>query len=257
LLAAGSKMSRREYEQWRDAHTWDPSRETELIIQSDLAPAAWLEPLLVPDSFEVRMTVPQGFEAYARIFFPFAGADIVHDGVVVGQEHITWTEMARRSGRIAHALMEQETIQRGSETCCGELAERTTRRAAADSDPAHLVDARLVPALGWVRRPQRAGVQLPRAKVRHPMRHYYLLQGPLTSFGDFPHDPSYWWPDDRAWCWCTDVDFDWGYLAGSAACIDEVLAARAVDALATRAENPAHSGMDIVNDPDGAVPRSP
>jgi hypothetical protein len=110
VMAAGPKMSSREYEQWREAHSWDPSRETRPVIQGDLAPAAWPKPLLVPGSFEVRKTVPQGFEAYVRVFFPLAGADIVQDGVVTGTEHITWAEMARRNGRVAHALMEQETI---------------------------------------------------------------------------------------------------------------------------------------------------
>jgi hypothetical protein len=45
-LTAG-KMSSREYEEWRDAHTWDPSRGIELVIETDLAPAAWIEPLLL------------------------------------------------------------------------------------------------------------------------------------------------------------------------------------------------------------------
>jgi hypothetical protein len=44
------------------------------------------------------MMVPRGFEAYARVFFPFPGADIVANGEVVNQELITWAEMARRNG---------------------------------------------------------------------------------------------------------------------------------------------------------------
>ena len=48
----------------------DPSRGTELVIQSDLTPAAWIEPLLFGDWSDVRAMVPEGFEAYARIFFP-------------------------------------------------------------------------------------------------------------------------------------------------------------------------------------------
>ncbi len=69
------------------------------------------------------------------------------------------------------------------------------------------------------------------------MRDYYLLRGPLGCYGDFD-PPNYWWPDDRSW-------------------IDEVLATPVIDALATRPENPAHSGMDTINDPHGTVPRSP
>jgi hypothetical protein len=69
-----------------------------------------------------------------------------------------------------------------------------------------------------------------------------------------PETPSYWWPEDRAWCWC-GVDFAWAYLAGSKACIDDVVAVDALDAVATSPENPASSGMDVLNDPDGSIPR--
>ena len=262
LMASGSKMSRREYEEWRDVHTWDPSRDSKLVVQNDLAPAAWIEPLLVPDSFEVRMTVPQGFDAYARIFFPFVGADIAEEGEA-RQEHITWAEMARRNGRIAHALMEQETILAGPdgrdehETCYnsmaweqyGALLPILTRHTSSSSGWCLLWD-------GFGDLNERA-FNHDGPKVRHSTRNFYLLQGPLSSYGDLPHDPNFWWPDDRAWCVCTDTDFCWGYIAGSMACIDEVLAVPVIDALATRPENPAHSGMDVINDPDGTVPRSP
>lgn len=261
MIAAGSKMSSREYEEWRDTHTWDPSRETELVVQSDLAPAEWLEPLLVPDSFEVRMTVPQGFDAYARISFPFIGADIVVEGEV-HQEYVTWTQMARRHGRMAHALMEQETIAAGPdgdddpEPCSGSLT------AGQFDALLPILNRHTSSPVGWFLLWDGFGDLNERAfnddgpKVRHPARNFYLLRGPLSSYQDFPDNPSYWWPDDRAWCVCTDVDFDWAYAAGTAACIDELLAVPVIDALVTRPDNPAHSGMDVINDPDGVVPRS-
>jgi hypothetical protein len=86
------------------------------------------------------------------------------------------------------------------------------------------------------------------------MRDYYLLRGPHHSYADFPDDPGYWWPQDRAWCVVTDTDFGWAYVAGSAACINEVLAVPVIDAYATAPENPAHSGMDVLNDPDATIP---
>lgn len=95
------------------------------------------------------------------------------------------------------------------------------------------------------------------AKVSHPMRDYYLLRGPHPSYAEFPDNPNYWWPEDRAWCVVTDTDVDWAYVAGSAACIDEVLAVPVTDAYATRSENPAHSGMDVLNDPGATIPRRP
>jgi hypothetical protein len=60
--------------------------------------------------------LPRDFEAYARIFFPFAGEDIVTDGRVTDQDHVTWTETARRSGGIPHALMERERSWQSRET---------------------------------------------------------------------------------------------------------------------------------------------
>lgn len=238
----------------------DPSRETGAVVQSDLAPAAWIEPLLVPKSFEVRMTVPQGFDAYARIFYPFMGESTVIDGVI-HEENVTWTQLARRNGRVAHALMEQETIAAGPDgqpepvMTCGSLA------------PEQL-DA-LLPILtrhtssrdGWFLHWGGFGDLSERAlsdqpMVRHSMREFYLFAGPLGAYRDFADDPSYWWPQDRAWCVCTDVDFNWAYLAGSAGCVAEVLAAPVIDAIATKPDNPARSGMDVINDPGQIVPRS-
>lgn len=94
-------------------------------------------------------------------------------------------------------------------------------------------------------------------RVVHPMREFYLLRGALNTYRNLPESPSYWWPDDRAWCLCTDTDFHWAYIAGSAAYIREVLAVPELDAYETNPGNPARSGMDVINDPDGTVPRRP
>lgn len=228
-----------------EAHGWYPSHESGLVPESDLAPAAWIRPLLTEDSFQVRMTVPQGFEAYARIFFPF-------------DEHLTWTEMARRNGRIAHALMEEETIQAAP----GRHRAHPYWRMAPEQ-----VEA-LLPILtrhassprGWFLLWEGFGdldhqAFRPLPKARHPMRDYYLLSGPHVAYGEFPDDPNYWWPDDRAWCVCTDTDFHWAYIAGSAACIRDVLSVPVLDAYQTKPEDPAHGGMDTINNPRQTIPR--
>jgi hypothetical protein len=261
LTAGRRRMSGREYEAWRDTQAWDPSRTTELVVCTDLAAAQWIEPLLVPGSYEVRMTVPQGFAAYARIFFPFVVADFVEDGKL-RQEYLTWTEVARRNGRTAHALMEQETILRGPGG--DSEAMQCSDRLASDQVEAVLsiVSRHTSSSDGWFLLWDGFGDLSERAfhddgpKVTHPMRSYYLLRGPLSAYGDFPDNPSYWWPDDRAWLVCTDTSFEWAYLAGSADCVAEVIASPVIDALATEPGNPAVCGMDVINDPDGSVPRS-
>jgi hypothetical protein len=76
---------------------------------------------------------------------------------------------------------------------------------------------------------------------------YFLLKGTLGGFAEFPEDPDYWWPEDQAWCYCTDADFSWAYLAGSKACISELVPLGSVEAYLTSPEDPAHDGMDTIN----------
>jgi hypothetical protein len=246
-------MSRTEYDEWLDAHSWHPSRDSALTIQTDLTPAEWLGPRLDAGTFDVNMMVPRGFEAYARIFFPFVQQSSDVDGHFVGH-YATWSQMARRNGRVAHALMERETI---SSSASGE-AETDNIAASFGPDQFQELWRILAPhtssAVGWFLLWDGFGSLNRRVfddnelKIRHPMRHYFLLNGPLGAFDQFPDNPNYWWPEDRAWCVCTDTDFSWAYLAGSAACIDEVLAVPLLDAFRTSLDNPAHSGMDLIND---------
>jgi hypothetical protein len=93
LLAAGSAMPTRGYEQWRDDHTWDPSRQTELVVQTDLAPADWLEQALIDHWSASLSMLPGGFDAYARILCPYEGE----------------TE-ADRVGRVATALTDPDAM---------------------------------------------------------------------------------------------------------------------------------------------------
>lgn len=65
------------------------------------------------------------------------------------------------------------------------------------------------------------------------------MSGSHSAYEHLPHDLNYWWPEDRAWCLCTDTDLNHAYLAGSTACIDEVLSVPVLDAYLTKPENPA------------------
>lgn len=221
---------------------WYPSRESELVLERDLAPAEWIEPLLIEDSTQVRAMAPQGFAAYAQIFFPFVDRDIVKDREVVGQEHITWTtEMIRRNGRIAHVQPGDPLIQApGGKRVRAYLALAEEQfEALLPILARHTASPRSWFLLwdGFGDLDQQAFRTLP--KVRHWIRNFYLLSGPHTACEHLPHDPNYWWPDDRAWCLCTDTDLNDAYLAGSTACIDEVLSIPVIDAYLTKPENPA------------------
>ncbi len=250
-----------EYEEWRHLHTWDPGRDSDLSIVHDLTAAHWIGPLLTPGSFNVSMTAPQGYEAFARIFFPFEHGSLGSDGQWSNTQ-IRWTDLARANGWVAHALMERETIAHTSETpavpdsCSWSLSPEQQEMLQA------ILGRHTTSTMGWFLlwegfgnlNEKAFGPRVP--KVVHDQRSYFLLRGPLDSYRQFPDDPSYWWPDDRAWCLSTDTDFSWSYLAGTRGCVDEVLQAPIADAWETVPDNPARSGMDIVNDPTGAVPRS-
>ncbi|MCB1017674.1 MAG: phosphotransferase, partial [Acidimicrobiales bacterium] len=63
---------------------------------------------------------------------------------------------------------------------------------------------------------------------------YFLLEGSLSGLADlvWPNDaptrwlqPDLWWPADRAWVVCTDVDLACNYVAGPQALIDDVVGA--------------------------------
>ena len=236
-------MSPAEYAAWLESALWRPSRVPGLEVADDLSAAGWIAEHLRPGTYQVHMTVPDCFEAYARIFFAYSD----------GETTLTWTELARRNGKVAHALVEQETITAGPDG--------VPERWFAD----HLiVDEQyeaLAPILARRTRSDRGWFLLwdgyggidprpfeRRPRIEHWARSYHLLHGPLDAFPGFPHTPSYFWPDDQAWCLCADLDLAWAYFAGTAACVDEVIATPILDAYRTEPTNLARSGMDTIND---------
>ena len=208
------------------------------------------------------MTAPQSYEAYARIFFPFRRS-VQDENDQWSQQSLRWADLAEAHGRSVHALMEKETIIRppGGEPLNAHCDFRLGKEQFEALLP--VLARSTTSTMGWFLLWDGFGdlddqVFTPHVpKVHHDMRSFYLLRGPLDSYRHFSNDPSYWWPDDRAWCLCTDTDFSWSCLAGSRECIDQVLALPVMDAVETRPEHPAMSGMDVLNDPEGVVPRPP
>lgn len=212
MTAAGAKMSRREYEEWRDAHTWDPSRGTGLVIETDLAPAAWIEPLLLGQWSADLAMLPGGFKAYARLFFPYAGEEETHHHERIAAA-LTEPEANLLSGPDGQA----EPAAYCSFLPQGELSALLpilTRHTSSADSWFLLWD-------GFGNLNERAFSTMP--KVKHPTRDLYLLAGPHSACAALPAEPNYWWPSDRAWCVCADTDWDYVCVAGPATCIEEVL----------------------------------
>ena len=202
-------MSEQEYEQWRDEHTWRPGSQSGLVLQADLEPAAWIEPLLPDWESPVSVLLPLGFDAYARIFI----------------EYWEETEDERRE-RVTEALSEampgadrDEQVARSAFLPGNDLGVLLPALARHTSSPVSwflLWD-------GHGDLNERAFSQAP--TVRHPGRDLYLLRGSHAAHRNLPDEPNYWWPDDRAWCVCADTDWDYYYVAGTGSCIEDILRA--------------------------------
>jgi hypothetical protein len=79
--------------------------------------------------------------------------------------------------------------------------------------------------------PERGLEHIARFATPDPGREYYLLQGSVASVVEIVEpgppaglwrQPDLWWPEDRSWIVCTDVDLWCNYVAGSAALITVV-----------------------------------
>jgi hypothetical protein len=76
-----------------------------------------------------------------------------------------------------------------------------------------------------------------------PQRNLFLLQGTvddvLTTLSVVDWDyrsPNLWWPDDRAWCVVTEIDFTWSYIGGSSSCIEQIVGDPELEAIPTNPE---------------------
>ncbi|MBG0825750.1 hypothetical protein HS048_34260 [Planomonospora sp. ID91781] len=240
-----------------------------LTLCRDVVPAAWAVAAVRDFDGTVGSLVPPVFAAYARVFHPARRRFGGPAGPVERTEEVTWAQVARANGRLAHPAMQWPCIT-GS-----------WRFVHADDQPGlweyppeegslpvrHA--ARLAALLaGHTRAPQRcwfavwegygdlalpvedAGVP----RVAMPGRDMLLLSGPLsaaaTSFAQASwghQSASLWWPEDRAWCVATDVDLMSTYIGGSGECIAQVVADAQLEVLAVDVDDALGWDGDRIN----------
>lgn len=75
-----------------------------LRLCDDVSPAQWIADCIHPFAQDVGSIVPEGFEAYVRIFHPAAR----NEGG--GTVPVRWSEVAEANGRIAHPEMQWPAI---------------------------------------------------------------------------------------------------------------------------------------------------
>ena len=207
-----------------------------------MAQADWIVERLHPFAQDVGSIVPEGFEAYARVFHP------AHRG----DEPVRWAEVATWSGRIVHAEMQWHRIAGGRGDPPFDSSPSTGALAVVPA--ADLVDL-LSPAPDcWFAVWEGfGGFDYPAApKVEVPGRRYFLYRGSIIdalAFVDHPHrrTPQWWWPVDRSWFVSSEIDLMETYVGGSAELINRILAEPCLEALPARISDRFTHDADLLN----------
>lgn len=102
----------------------------------------------------------------------------------------------------------------------------------------------------WRRRPvlRRPEPRQPTGpRVRLPHRDYLLLKGSVAQGAGWEDGPNLWWPDDRAWCVASEIDFPYTYVGGTEHLIDEILANPALEAMPAKLDHKITADGDTIN----------
>jgi len=225
-----------------------------LHVALNADPASWIPNRLHPFGMDVGSFIPEGFAAYARVFHPPYRR--TPEGNLIP---VRWRDIAAANNRTIAAEMQLMDLPGhpsqfsasgeelwGQQTATGNLPREIAERLAAIL-PSHT----LTPELCWLGVWEGYG-DLPigdneGAMFSVPNRDLFLFHGTvadvLTTFSEFDwmyRSPNIWWPDDRAWCVVTEIDFTWSYIGGSPACIEQILGDPELEAVPT---NPQESNF--------------
>jgi hypothetical protein len=263
-----------------DWDTWKAMRASEEIEAAD-----WIGQRLHPFSrYDVGSVIPSGFEAYARIFHPASRHSRAEETEVSWSEVAAWNgktvhpEMqfhsiaAPASGREVGpqpwngeprlgvlsdpqikaliGLLERHTSTPDDCWFClwegyGYLNAGAWVELRAYSGPLRHIRS-------WLRRfqlrlPKRPPTMPARRRVELPHRGYLLFKGPIVDALGHRDGPNLWWPDDRAWCVASEIDFPYTYVGGPSQLIQDILAHPAIEALPSGIDHGTTADSDKIN----------
>jgi hypothetical protein len=216
--------------------------------------ASWIGSQLHPWNQDTGSVIPEGFDAYCRVFHP--EGPIYPDG-----SFQSWADIADRNGRIAHPNMQFHMINRpvgspppdmlheGSGPSEGSLLPRERR---------HLVELLRAktgtPEHCWFCIWDGYGnIEVRGPLVELPNRNYGLYEGPIDVAMvalDVPwmdQSPNLWWPQDRSWIVVTEIDYAWTYVGGSKELINELCSDAIIEAMQVRLDDQPYWKGDTLN----------
>lgn len=237
--------------------SWDTDTE-KITPLDDHSAALWVQQGLLPLQREIGLRVgnlvPQGFEAYARVFHP--ASRYIADRQA--NEPVRWSEIASWTGRTAHPAMQFHSIlghpenphakpEWGAEPSYGSLdanlvdivVEALTRFTSKPDTclfciwegawPGYGAAFAYLAPLGNATPQQIAREPDVPERVRTPeplkigLFDYLLFTSSLAVIPEIVESPSFWWPQDRAWCVATDIDMTSTFVGGTAECIASLI----------------------------------
>jgi hypothetical protein len=250
-----------------------------LTASDEVEAADWIRDRLHPFAQDVGSIVPDGFDAYARIFHP-AWKSV--DGQMI---EVPWSEVAAWSGRTVHAEMQFNPIATPTtahptdpepwkqdprpgvlshgqvNALVGLLARNTSTPDACFFclwDGYGYLFGSVAVMTFWmegepkpnappraVTRPRRP--KLRQSRVRLPSRDYLLFTGSVQQGEGWEDGPNLWWPSDRSWCVASEIDFPYTYVGGSRSLIEEVVAHPLLEALTATASDGITADSDKIN----------
>lgn len=230
-----------------------------LELQEDLSPAHWIVDRIHDFAVDVGSIIPEGFEAYARLFHPAIRLE--------KDEHVEvrWSDVAAANSRTIHPEMQWPNISGTWGYSDAESRGLWDLQSEDGSLPRNCAERLRDVLAGYTSTPDRVwfavwdgfgglkirpggtatlsfgpeGVQYavhrpppgpaPAPTFQLPNRDYYLLSGPLEAIGESMCEASMWqsanlwWPDDRAWCVATEIDFSWTYVGGDGPLVEALV----------------------------------
>jgi hypothetical protein len=253
------------------------------VTPSDAVEAAdWIPGRLNPFAKNVGSIVPKGFDAYARIFHPGTERASAMETPIL---EVRWAEVAARSGKIAHPEMQFHAIAPppinrwyGLEPAVFEPRLGILSRGQAAALVELLRQHTATPNACWLclwegygystavmltfsteqgsppappQRPPGAalfgGLLEHRKRVQLPGRGYLLFKGSVSQAQGWADGPNLWWPEDRAWCVASEIDFPYTYVGGSKGLIDDILRHPDLEALPATVEDGVNANSDKIN----------
>jgi hypothetical protein len=220
------------------------------------------------------------------------GSWIFHPAIRIedGEEvAVRWSEIAAANGRTVHPEMQWPHVSRvweGSgenspglwdlEPDVGSLPRRYTDRlrdllARYASTPdqvwfcvwngfgdlkIHPEGSAILTTGRLTRKRRRARRPPPAPTLQLPNRAYYLFSGPIRGIGESMRagwqSANLLWPEDRAWCVATEIDFAWTHIGGGEALIQGLIKDPALEAMAAQIQNGITYEADRINPPPPA-----